>query len=167
MELNVDHADWGDFSSIDVTLSNAPATAPPQIIERQDWHDTFVILLGTEYMWLKPEWLPHWDIAIRTGYVRSETPVPDRTFNPAIPDADSNAFSVGLGFLCHEHGFFLGLFQCGGVGEGHLRPSVALDLAYQAVLYEDRTVRDNINPTVDGTYQTTLHSGALSLRLNF
>ena len=43
----------------------------------------------------------------------------------------------------------------------------AADLAYQAILYENRTVAGNINPTVNGTYRTTLHVGSINLRVNF
>ncbi|MDR4472405.1 MAG: hypothetical protein MRJ92_07085 [Nitrospira sp.] len=40
-------------------------------------------------------------------------------------------------------------------------------LAYQAILYENRTVAGNVNPTVNGTYRTTLHVGSINLRVNF
>jgi long-chain fatty acid transport protein len=54
-----------------------------------------------------------------------------------------------------------------------LRPTaIGLDLAYQAILYETRTVTGNMNPVaipgvVNGTYQTTFHVGMINLRVNF
>ena len=42
-----------------------------------------------------------------------------------------------------------------------------IDLAYQAILYEARTIAGNVNPTVNGTYRSTLHVGSLNLRVNF
>ncbi len=44
---------------------------------------------------------------------------------------------------------------------------VGIDLAYQAILYEARTIAGNVNPTVNGTYRSTLHVGSLNLRVNF
>jgi long-chain fatty acid transport protein len=45
--------------------------------------------------------------------------------------------------------------------------AAAPDVAYQVVLYESRTVSGNVNPTVNGTSDTTVHVGAISLRLGF
>jgi long-chain fatty acid transport protein len=50
--------------------------------------------------------------------------------------------------------------------------ALGLDLAYQALLYETRTVGGNMNPvaipgSVNGTYQTTFHVGSINLRVNF
>jgi len=45
--------------------------------------------------------------------------------------------------------------------------TTAPDVAYQVALYESRTVSGNVNPTVNGTYDTTVHVGSISLRLGF
>jgi hypothetical protein len=47
-----------------------------------------------------------------------------------------------------------------------------LDVAYQAILYEPRTVSGAVSPfatpgVVDGLYKTIFHIGAINLRLNF
>ena len=95
------------------------------------------------------------------------------SFLPTIPDADQHAISVGLGFLCKDNGRFLGVIECGSAEGGILRPkAIGLDLAYQAILYETRTVTGNQNPVaipgvVNGTYQTTFHVGMVNLRVNF
>jgi long-chain fatty acid transport protein len=49
---------------------------------------------------------------------------------------------------------------------------LGLDLAFQALLYETRTVTGNQNPvaipgSVNGTYQTSWYIGSLNLRVNF
>jgi long-chain fatty acid transport protein len=62
----------------------------------------------------------------------------------------------------------LGLIRCGEFGTGSLKPkAIGIDLSYQAALYEDRTVMGNRNPTVNGTYRTTLHNGGVSVRVMF
>jgi long-chain fatty acid transport protein len=102
-------------------------------------------------------------VSFRGGYVRSETPVRSKTFEPANPDADFNAFSVGLGFLCHRGGKFLGVLPCDGFGT----KGIGIDLAYQVLLYEARNIKNNLQPALNGKWDSTLYVGALSLRLMF
>ena len=100
----------------------------------------------------------------RGGYVRSQTPIPNHTFEPSVPDADFNTVSMGLGLMCQRNGKFLGFIQC----REHGIEAIGLDLAYQAVLYENRMISNNLNgPLINGDWDTTLHVGALNLRMNF
>jgi long-chain fatty acid transport protein len=130
-------------------------------------------MIGTEYKWLQVERLPHWEVAVRGGYWHSQNAVPDSSFSPTVPDADNHSISVGLGLLCKENGRFLGLVPCGHSGGSPFRPSaIGLDLAFQTLLYETRTVAGNQNPVaipgvVNGTYQTAWYIGAVNLRVNF
>ena len=45
--------------------------------------------------------------------------------------------------------------------------TMSLSVAYQAFLFDTLQVTGNPNPTVNGTYRTTLHVGSLNLRVNF
>jgi long-chain fatty acid transport protein len=162
LELDVDYTGWRSVRNLDTTLSNGIAIAQPA-----NWNSGYTIMVGTEYKWLKPEPLPDWDIALRAGYWHSQKAIPDLTFNPAIPDSDQHAIATGLGFMCTGNGRFLGVIPCGG-SDRALRPKgLGVDVAYKAILYEDRTVAGNVNPTVNGTYGTTLHVGSVNLRVNF
>jgi len=69
-----------------------------------------------------------------------------------------------VGLVCKEQGKFLGFIPCGGAAKTTL---IGLDLSYQAALYEERTVTGNRNPTVNGLYKTTLHTGGVSIRVAF
>lgn len=163
LEVDVDYADWSSFNNLDIRLSTG-ATLP----EPRDWNGVFVTKVGTEYKWLKPALLPDWDVAARFGYIRSETPVPDQTFEPAVPDADYNSFSVGLGFLCKDQGRFLGWIPCGGPDGGPLGiRGIGFDVAYKNQLYESRTITNNFRPVVNGTWETALHAGVFNLRFIF
>ena len=125
-------------------------------------------MFGTEYKWLRLENLPYWEVALRGGYAYGQSAVPDTTFTPSVPNANNHTVSAGLGLLCKGTGHFLGVIPCGGKEERWFRPkAIGLDLAFQAQLYETRTVSGNMNPTVDGTYKTTYYIGALNLRVNF
>ncbi len=168
LELDVDHTGWNSFRNTDVHLSNGTTIPFPQ-----NWMGSFTIMIGTEHKWLQLEHLPHWEVALRGGYWFSQNAVPDSSFLPTVPDSDNHSISVGLGLLCKETGHFLGLLPCGSSDRGLLRPSaVGLDLAFQALLYETRTVTGNQNPvaipgSVNGTYQTTWYIGSINLRVNF
>jgi long-chain fatty acid transport protein len=168
LELDVDMTGWKSVRNTDVHLSNG-TTIP----FAQNWRNSYTTMIGTEYKWLEFPKLPAWEVALRGGYWHSQTPIPDSSFLPTVPDADQHAVSVGLGFLCKAHGRFLGLLECGNPDGGLFRPSaIGMDFAYQAIFYETRTVSGNQNPVaipgvVDGTYKTTFHVGMINLRVNF
>jgi long-chain fatty acid transport protein len=163
LELDVDHVGWKSFRNLDVHLANG--TTIPQPL---NWRNTFATMIGTEYKWLVIESLPSWEIALRAGYTNQQTQMPDQTFDPGIPSADAHIIGGGAGFLCKEGGRFLGLLNCGEIGIGRVKSkSIGLDLSYQASLYEERTVTGNRNPTVNGLYKTTLHTGGVSIRMAF
>jgi long-chain fatty acid transport protein len=163
LELDVDYTDWNSLGNTDVHLSNGATLPFPR-----NWESGFTIMTGTEYKWLRLEKLPHWEFALRGGYLFSQNSIPDKTYSPTVPDADNHRVSAGLGVLCKNAGHFLGLIQCGSTEGGWFRPkAIGLDLAFSAFLYENRTVSGNLNPTVDGTYKTTYYVGAISLRVNF
>jgi len=158
VEVDLDYADWSDFKDLNLQLSNGAVDPQPR-----NYGDAWILMVGTEFKALSPPALPNWDVAFRTGYVRSESPIPNRTFEPAVPDSDFNAFSAGMGFLCHAPGKFLGILPCDMLGA----KAIGLDLAYQVLLYQTRGVHNNQQPQVNGEWDTTLHVGALSLRMNF
>lgn len=161
VEVDIEYVGWSSNRNLDVRLSNGTTIPQPQ-----EWKNVPVIAVGTEYKWLNPPWLSHWEVAARAGYTHTEDPVPDRTFNPGIISLPAHTLSLGVGFLCKGAGHFLGLIPCSG--ESVLWPKgIGLDLAYQEWFYESRTVVGNLNPTVDGTYHAFVHLGTFSLRYLF
>jgi long-chain fatty acid transport protein len=161
LELDVEYVGWNSMRDIDVRLSSGGVIPKPQ-----QWKTVPVVSIGTEYKWLNPEWLPHWDVAVRSGYTRTENPVPDYTFDPGIISLSSNTLSIGAGFLCKGQGRFLGMVPCGGTSA--LWPkAIGFDVAYQEWFYESRTVTGNLNPTVDGTYHAFVHLGTFSFKFMF
>jgi long-chain fatty acid transport protein len=161
LEMDVDYVGWKSVRNLDVTLGSGVTIAQPQ-----NWRSTYAVMLGTEYKWLALESLPNWEVALRGGYTNQQTQMPDLTFDPGIPSSDLHVVGGGLGLLCKEQGSFLGLIRCGDLGVGSLTPkTIGVDLSFQAALYEDRTVLGNRNPTVDGTYRTTLYNGSMSIRM--
>jgi long-chain fatty acid transport protein len=161
VELDVEYVGWGLNRSLDVRLSSGSTIPQPQ-----QWKDVPVIALGTEYRWLRPPWLPHWEVAVRSGYTHTQDPVPSRTFNPGIISLPAHTFSLGVGLLCKDAGRFLGVIPC-STGAVLWPKGIGLDLAYQEWFYESRTVIGNVNPTVDGSYHAFVHLGTFSFRYLF
>lgn len=158
LEFDLDWVGWQAMRNLDLQLSTGTTVPQPQ-----QWKGVPVIAVGTEYKWLNPGWLPQWDVAVRSGYTRTENPVPDLTFNPGILSLSSNTISVGIGFLCTQGGHFMGVVPCGG--ESALWPkAIGLDVAYQEWIYERHTVTGNINPTVNGSYNAYVHLGTVSFK---
>ncbi len=167
-ELDVDYTEWRSFKNTDVHLSSGATIPFPQ-----NWQSGYTTMIGTEYKWLQLERLPGWEVALRGGYWYSQNAVPDSSFLPSVPDANNHSISTGLGFMCKEGGKFLGLVSCGNPDGKWYRPkAIGLDLAFQALLYERRTVTGNQNPvaipgSINGTYRTTWYIGSVNLRINF
>ena len=161
LELDVEYVGWKSNRDLDVHLSSGGTIPQPQ-----HWKTVTVVAVGTEYKWLNPAWLPHWDIAVRSGYTRTEDPVPDTTFNPGVISLPSNTLSIGAGFLCQGQGRFFGMVPCGGVTA--LWPKgIGLDVAFQEWFYEPRAVAGNLNPIVNGAYHAYVHLGIVSAKFLF
>jgi long-chain fatty acid transport protein len=151
LEMDVDYVGWKSVRNLDVVLGNGVTIAQPQ-----NWHSTYAVNLGTEYKWLGLESLPNWEVALRGGYTNQQSQMPDLTYDPGIPSSDLHVVGGGLGLLWKEQRSFLGSLTPNAIG---------IDLSFQTALYEDRTVSGNRNPTVDGTYRTTLYLGSGSIRM--
>jgi len=168
LEMDVDYVGWKANRNLDVRLSTSLPVVGNTISQPQQWNSSYTVMIGTEYKWLNPERMPNWEVALRAGYINQQTQVPDATFNPGVPSANTHTPSLGAGFLCKENGSFFGL-KCGDIGIGAVKvKAIGLDLVYQTVYYENRTVAGQAtNPAINGTYQTTIHAGGASLRFNF
>ena len=162
VEIDVDYADWTSFDHLDVTLSNGAVLPNPR-----NWQSSYVVMAGTEYKFIRPALLPSWEIAIRGGYVFADSPVPERTFKPDVPDADSHSYSAGIGFLCRRGGAFLGVIPCGSSQDGLGLAAIGFDLAYQGIFYQSRGISNNQDPRLHGVWDTTIHVVSLNLRANF
>ncbi len=162
LEVDVDYADWTSFDHLDVTLSNGAVLPNPR-----NWQRSYVVMAGTEYTFIRPALLPSWEIAIRGGYVFADSPVPERTFNPDVPDSNSHSYSAGIGVLCRRGGTFLGVIPCGASQEGFSPAAIGFDVAYQGIFYQSRRISNNQDPRVRGVWDTTIHVVSLNLLVNF
>lgn len=159
LEFDVDYVGWSSVENLDVTLGDGRVVPQPQ-----QWRNTYAAMVGTEMRWLAVDLLPGWEVATRAGYTYQPSQMPDLGFNPGVPSADVHIVATGLGLLCKEQGSLFGLMTCGTMAK-----AVGLDLSYQLSMYDDRTVSGNtgIRSGVNGLYQSTFHTGGVSIRVNF
>jgi long-chain fatty acid transport protein len=133
--------EWVQFSSYhtlrtDIENNNVLL---PSTTTNEDWDDIWTFGVGGSWNF-KPKWVA------RAGYQFLQTPIPDQTLSPTLPDADKHAFSVGLGYS---------------------QKSYSMDVSYMGMLYDERRFIGNQNPAFNGSYDLTSHLFAASFRLSF
>ena len=138
LELDVEWIEFSRFDSLDLSLGNN-AFLLPSTSFRQDWDDTFTVGIGGDWK-ISQNWV------LRASYQYYESPVPDSTFSPTIPDANQNVFTIGLGYQCGHH---------------------ALEVAYGLDFYDDRHIRNSSNSAFNGDYEITVHLFSAAYRFSF
>jgi len=121
VEVDYNWTGWDSFQEVEVDFKGAL----PNTVISQKWDDANNYRIG--FRWLgssSSEW--------RFGYVFDETPQPDETIGPLLPDADRDGFTVGYGRK----------------GNGF-----TLDLALMYLLFDDRTTLVN-ESGYNGTWKT-------------
>jgi len=138
VEADGEWVQFSRFKSLNLGVGNyaflLPTTAIPQ-----NWRDTFTVGIGGDWRFAT-NWI------VRAGYQFYQTPVPDATFSPAIPDANQNVITVGLGYTYKHH---------------------SLELAYGADFYATRHIATDQNPAFNGTYDFTVHLFSFAYRYSF
>jgi len=131
LETGMRWEDWSSFDQLKIEIAGQqPAIYP------RDWHGTFAINAGGKYR-------INSTAAITAGYLYGWNPVPDSTFEPAIPDSNTHLFCLGSEA------------QFG-------RVNVAVGYAYQ--LQDERTKTTNrYGAIANGKYNSNIHLIGLSL----
>lgn len=137
LEAGMRWEDWSSFRQLKVDFANG-MQVPPQV---RNWKDTFAFNFGAQYKLNDT-------VTLRGGYLYGQNPVPDSTFEPAIPDSDTHLFCVGTGLNFSKF---------------------TIDLAYAYQLQEDRTKNNAIGAPfpANGKYSTAINLLAASLKYRF
>ncbi len=137
LEADVEWIQFSRFQELPIKVGANPAVPSMDIPE--DWRDTFTIGIGGDW-----RFAPNW--VLRGGYQFYQTPVPDKTFSPTIPDANQHVFTVGLGYRYKRH---------------------SAEIAYGADFYERRNIDSSYDPSFNGRYDITVHLFSMAYRLTF
>jgi long-chain fatty acid transport protein len=142
VEADVEWIEFSRYESLDLNVGNnnpllhAPGdpnpVAPLSIPQR--WKDSWNYGVGAD-------WDVRSDLTLRAGYFYLDSPVPEETLAPSLPDIDRHIVSIGAGF--HANG-------------------QRIDVAYALSIMGDRNVTGDQNPLYNGKYETTSHLFGLS-----
>lgn len=138
VETDFNWMGWSSFDAVPIEFTGGATNSLPDQEIREDWEDANNYRLGLR-----------WDASannqFRFGYVFDETPQPEESVSPLLPDADRSGFTVGYG-------------RTGG--------RVGIDLALMYLDFEERTRFRSFENEGDffGTYNTQawLFSGTLN-----
>jgi long-chain fatty acid transport protein len=121
VEIDYNWTEWSTFQEVVVDFGGAL----PDSVIGQYWDDSNNYRIGFRHIGPSGnEW--------RFGYLFDETPQPDETIGPLLPDADRDGVTIGYGY------------------QGQ---SMSLDLALMYLLFDERTTL--VNETgYNGTYET-------------
>lgn len=138
IEAGIRWEDWSSFRQLQVNFDNGIAQTA-----QKNWKSTFAYNVGARYRLNK-------NVSLLAGYLYSDNPVPDETFEPSIPDSDTHLFCVGTELTFKK---------------------LTLSLSYAYQLLENRTKKNSLGDpfglpgsgTANGKYGTDMHLLAASL----
>ncbi len=136
---DVEWLEFSRFKTLPIDIGNNQALLGGRNSVPQNWDDTFTFGVGGDWKFAQ-NWV------LRAGYQFYQSPVPDGTFSPTIPDADQNVFTIGLGYQYKGH---------------------SIEAAYGLDFYETRNIDNNVNPSFNGKYDITVHLMSLAYRFRF
>ena len=129
---------WSVFDELEPNFENDFLIPPSMKSVPQDWRDVFAYQVGLQYQY-NPTWV------FRGGYIFDQTPVPERTLGPMVPDADGHLLSLGIGYT---------------------KGKLAIDMASMVLLFEDRHTRRNVDG-LNGKYTSTTVTFLMSFTYSF
>ncbi|HPF98684.1 MAG TPA: outer membrane protein transport protein [Kiritimatiellia bacterium] len=133
--------EWIEFSQYDTLKFDAGRDTAllPQTEYVQDWDDSWTFGFGADWGVTKA-------VTLRAGYMFIESPIPDETLAPTLPDADRHVLSVGAGYTHGKHTF---------------------DVGYAYSIFDERDIDVNVNPAYVGSYDLSSQLFNLSYTYTF
>jgi len=140
LEVDGEWIQFSRFDKLDINAGNNNILLPASSQSvNEDWNDTFTIGIGGDWAFAD-KWV------LRAGYQYYESPVPDSTFSPTIPDANQNVFTIGLGYKGKHNSF---------------------EFAYGLDFYDQRKINNDQQPAFNGKYDITVHLFSAAYRYDF
>jgi long-chain fatty acid transport protein len=148
LETGLRYEGWASYEKLKFDLGQPVAGTTTSVTEKK-WKDTYTFNLGADYR-VKD------NISLLAGYLYSGNPIPDSTFEPAIPDSNTHLFTIGTEVR---------------------RKALTVGLSYGYQLLQGRkknnSIDDNpldgVNPltSANGRYNSYLHLLGISLTYRF
>ena len=138
LETDVEWIQFSRFKNMPINIGANALHVPSQNIA-ENWRDTFTAGFGGDW-----KFADGW--VLRGGYQYYQSPVPDSTFSPTIPDADQNVITIGIGWKGRHN---------------------SLEAAYGLDFYNTRNIATDQNPALNGKYTFNVHLFSLAYRYSF
>ncbi|MBC2601356.1 OmpP1/FadL family transporter [Puniceicoccus vermicola] len=135
-EIQFEWVGFSSFDELDLDFGQNTALFGGNNVIPEDWKDSYTLGISLRYDLQD-------GIRLHGSYQYFESPIPDSTLSTTIPDADQNAFTIGI--TKRWEMWYLGL-------------------GYSYVLYEDRTTVAN---GVSGEMESQLHLFSMSIGASF
>lgn len=142
LEADFEWLQFSRFKSLNLDLGNNELlfnALGQNTAFRENWRNTWT--LGVAGDWKLND---HWSLLF--GYQFYQSPVPDATLSPSIPDANQNALTAGVIWKNRRH-------------------SVAF--SYGAIFYDTRHIGNNQNPALNGRWGMMVHIFSLGYTYRF
>jgi long-chain fatty acid transport protein len=135
LEIDADRTGWHSYDKLQLTFGSSLAAFNNKP-DAKNWKDVWAYRLGAQYNANKI-------LDLRLGYAYDNSPVPDSTLGPELPDSDRHNFTTGFSIHSNQASF---------------------DLAYMWVLFADRSVS---NTKETGTFKSDAHLFAANMTYRF
>ncbi len=129
---DVEYTLWSRYESLSITFKDA---ALKSITLPEHWKDSWTGRFGLE--------LAFPGITVRGGLIVDQSPIPDETLRPTVPDANKIGYTLGLGYTVAE--------------------TLQLDFAVVQYQLADRTVTDSQILYLPGQYFNGTYSGTTTI----
>ncbi|MDF7798141.1 outer membrane protein transport protein [Pontiellaceae bacterium B1224] len=126
--------EWIEWSVNDVQTATVTGLGTFELVN--NWEDTITAAIGGSWQFAEG-WV------VRAGYSFIESPIPDSSITPILPDTDRNIFGLGLGYTFGGH---------------------TVDLSYSHTVYADRS---STNPVYPGTYDIASNLIGMTYSVSF
>jgi len=145
--IDYEWTDWSafektrfDFKETDPTRKGFLDTGNPIV---RDWRDVHAWAIGSQYNFNN-------GIGLRLGYAYMNTAVPEKSWDPSVPDSDQHTIANGIGYSWKH---------------------VTLDAAYNVIVFKNRNINNSVGSlsgsTINGKYKTNIQVIAFSLTCRF
>ena len=139
---------WSSYDELKIKFDKAVA-GNLAYIENKDWRDTYSVNIGARYQLNET-------FALLAGYLYGGNPIPDKAFEPTIPDANTHLFCVGTDVKYKQ---------------------IRFDLSYAYQKLQNRNKNNSIDDNQDGIfnpatsangeYNTHMHMIGINLTYQF
>ena len=134
---------WSAFDKLPMNFSDkkeeGDINTPEDEEIPEDYEDSIQLRFGLEYM-VTP------DLALRLGYVYDQTPVPDESVSPFLPDNDRNDLAFGLGYTINN---------------------ITIDFSYLNVDFGTRSTNGKNRDDYNGTYASMANLYSIGIGYKF